>query len=455
MTELERKRRALINKHVTRGTVFTAQGTHSVAIEGSAELPLCYLEAVSASAAPEQTPSFTEPYTGFVNKSTVIKIKGKNLCDLDYLFDNVTNAQNGYNSAMIYVGAGNYVTASIDEKWEKGLGFYLVLSTYPAYQGANSSSSWWLYHNTTSALCRKSITFKATQDYIYVTYNNKTNMLKHLTKLQIEISKTATEYEPCFIREVEIPCTLDVFDGSASSLCFDLERGASLMRRAKSIELSNLNWSFGISTMQRDYVFFYTNDAPQPKSKNGFCSHGVWINEHQSSLAEGTVAVGFISGSLTICISTSLIPYTERESGGIYAQVSDLVEFLAENPIYALYALKNEQDIELDKTVYDDICSLIAPYGKSAELSTASPCLVQAKYYSLSKQDESIITVKYLDVDEKEIAPPLEKSVRCGTLCLAEPIHIDGYVPLDGAVKSVARENTVLKIYYKKEKANE
>lgn len=120
--------------------------------------------------------------------------KSKNLCDVDYFLNNYVDTYS-YDYVKIYVGKGNPVTVSIDQKFPLGLNFYFNV-TYRVYTGQGGAEELWIYHSSVGDYCKKSVTFTSKQDYIYVNVFEVANFKKYVKHLQVEISNHATEYEP-------------------------------------------------------------------------------------------------------------------------------------------------------------------------------------------------------------------------------------------------------------------
>ncbi|MDD6479320.1 MAG: hypothetical protein PUF48_05890 [Oscillospiraceae bacterium] len=124
-----------------------------------------------------------------------LKKYGKNLFDktISISNPNFVSVGSGYRACSIYVGKGTTVTVSLFEKHEtgSGLGYFYVTN---GKKGAGKG--FWLYHDTTEALCNKSATFESSDGYISLVFTGNVEAFENLAKeLQVEIGSVATEYE--------------------------------------------------------------------------------------------------------------------------------------------------------------------------------------------------------------------------------------------------------------------
>lgn len=120
--------------------------------------------------------------------------KGKNLCDLDYFLSHYTK-KSGYSYLQLFVGAGNKITVSIFKALQTGLDFYFNIS-YESQKGTGNTSWGWIYHNTSSSLCKGYLTFTSTEDYIYLNVSNIDNFKANIGYLQVELGNKSLPYEP-------------------------------------------------------------------------------------------------------------------------------------------------------------------------------------------------------------------------------------------------------------------
>lgn len=482
MSALKNYRRALIKSEVIRGTLKSASGTDSINMQSCAGAPLKQLCIQGSTSMASDVPSVNAPQEYITSDGLELSVQSKNLA-----FCSSEN-KGGYNTISTVLSQNSFTYGKLTNTNSTAYAtFYLPVKNKMAYRisfkyerkgefagqprvlifGSNNRKG------DFASILKLVGRISLEQGEISASFTNASYpyaaVVFYLTENGDSVSNDAiiqiddflmtegfeeTEFEPYF-EPVKVSIQADIAQLD-KLLLSQSEKRVYIKRAEQRIDLADVNWNNGISTTQTEYVFFYSSEVSEPYDKSGFCSRGGWISEMPTSLGQGEIAVGFVGGRLTLCVSTSLVPYTGRPAGGIYATVNDLYAFLEQNPTCVVYRLKNERIEELGAQCYRDVCSLLAPYGANANFKVSSSLpvsQVDLEYYSLAEQDTVSVTVCYLN--GQEILRNREYLARRGALCVAEPIHIDGYVPLDGAVKSVVRENTVLKIYYKKEKANE
>lgn len=125
------------------------------------------------------------------------KVTGKNLLNLQKASEKVNWTQHsnfpGYYNFPVFVGRGNTVTISIPQKIPTGQG--LFLSVCLTESGAREG---WIAHNSNDSLNNTKLTYKATNDYIYLNAHSDTiaGMKKYFGNLQVEYGNVATPYEP-------------------------------------------------------------------------------------------------------------------------------------------------------------------------------------------------------------------------------------------------------------------
>ena len=130
-----------------------------------------------------------------------VKCIGKNLWNKDYA-SNINNWPKDfvYTSIPIKTGKGEYVSISYKEALPTGLGVYAVVTKTP-----NNSADYykWLYHSESAAISSNKINFVSEKEEIYITIfhgdiqsHNDLFMQYIGNELQIEISPSATNYEP-------------------------------------------------------------------------------------------------------------------------------------------------------------------------------------------------------------------------------------------------------------------
>lgn len=125
------------------------------------------------------------------------KVTGKNLLNLQKASEKVNWTQHsnfpGYYNFPVFVGRGNTVTISIPQKIPTGQG--LFLSVCLTESGAREG---WIAHNSNDSLNNTKLTYKATNDYIYLNAHSDTiaGMKKYFGNLQVEYGNVATPYQP-------------------------------------------------------------------------------------------------------------------------------------------------------------------------------------------------------------------------------------------------------------------
>lgn len=125
------------------------------------------------------------------------KVTGKNLLNLQKASEKVNWTQHsnfpGYYNFPVFVGRGNTVTISIPQKIPTGQG--LFLSVCLTESGAREGR---IAHNSNDSLNNTKLTYKATNDYIYLNAHSDTiaGMKKYFGNLQVEYGNVATPYQP-------------------------------------------------------------------------------------------------------------------------------------------------------------------------------------------------------------------------------------------------------------------
>lgn len=125
------------------------------------------------------------------------KVTGKNHLNLQKASEKVNWTQHsnfpGYYNFPVFVGRGNTVTISIPQKIPTGQG--LFLSVCLTESGAREG---WIAHNSNDSLNNTKLTYKATNDYIYLNAHSDTiaGMKKYFGNLQVEYGNVATPYQP-------------------------------------------------------------------------------------------------------------------------------------------------------------------------------------------------------------------------------------------------------------------
>lgn len=126
-----------------------------------------------------------------------VKVTGKNLLNLQKASEKVNWTQHsnfpGYYNFPVFVGRGNTVTISIPQKIPTGQG--LFLSVCLTESGVREG---WIAHNSNDSLNNTKLTYKATNDYIYLNAHSDTiaGMKKYFGNLQVEYGNVATPYQP-------------------------------------------------------------------------------------------------------------------------------------------------------------------------------------------------------------------------------------------------------------------
>lgn len=138
------------------------------------------------------------PYEQYTDKYLLdVKVTGKNLLNLQKASEKVNWTQHsnfpGYYNFPVFVGRGNTVTISIPQKIPTGQG--LFLSVCLTESGAREG---WIAHNSNDSLNNTKLTYKATNDYIYLNAHSDTiaGMKKYFGNLQVEYGNVATPYQP-------------------------------------------------------------------------------------------------------------------------------------------------------------------------------------------------------------------------------------------------------------------
>ena len=468
MTELSEHRRRLIKSHTVRGALasVSAKGD-TVTLKASAGLPLKKLE-ITGNTSYQDNASVSEPHD-IVNcgdNGLTFEIRGKNLCDLEYFKKNSIVSR--YEYVPVFVGTGNTVTVSLPEKYPTGLDFYLCVS-YENRKGSGDAQSWgWLYSSNSNNLCRKSITFKASEDYIYINIANTVQCYKYVGYLQVELGSAATEYEPYIEpKAVSIPnISLAKIDISADKLTVNYGN-KSVIKSGYSqyLNVADCELSF-VATSNSSYVLIDIENMPRPHTFNapygvGICNVCTWQTEEITELPKKEVCVGASGGRLRLYISQDLVSdYVKTSGSGYhYITVENFRSWLAAHPIEILYSTSSKQSVDYSSEPWvEELFKANTPYGLDASLKISSDVSItelSAEYYSLTVQDEYELKISYLSTQGVEILPSEAYSVRRGALCTVIPKHIDGYIPTQGEYSALVGESTELKIYYEKGEANE
>lgn len=125
-----------------------------------------------------------------------VKITGKNRFNREKAKD-VSNwihiEGDGYIKFPIRVKKGSMITFSYTEKLTEGKKFYLGIA-----KKETGSFIAWLYHDTNLSVSNSKYTIAAEEDYVYLMCNRSAiqTFLDVIKTLQVEISRTQTEYEP-------------------------------------------------------------------------------------------------------------------------------------------------------------------------------------------------------------------------------------------------------------------
>lgn len=126
-----------------------------------------------------------------------VKVTGKNLLNLQKASEKVNWTQHsnfpGYYNFPVFVGRGNTVTISIPQKIPTGQG--LFLSVCLTESGVREG---WIAHSSNDSLNNTKLTYKTTNDYIYLNAHSDTiaGMKKYFGNLQVEYGNVATPYQP-------------------------------------------------------------------------------------------------------------------------------------------------------------------------------------------------------------------------------------------------------------------
>lgn len=126
-----------------------------------------------------------------------IRVSNKNLFDKK-IAENKENWTAGINYPYmpVWVGKGNKICVSYKKDLQKGLGFYACVSKTG---GSSSDVYGWLYHSTAETLIKKTLTFTAEEDYIFLSATGANvdtqKFMENIgNDLQIEISESPTAY---------------------------------------------------------------------------------------------------------------------------------------------------------------------------------------------------------------------------------------------------------------------
>ena len=153
-------------------------------------------------------------YTPYVADVGGIEVSryGKNLFDKDFasVSSNWIYHTGGYRYIKVFVGKGNTVTVSYQQDLVTDMDCpYAMIKLSP-----DGGSEYWIYHQTVNGLINKKVTVTSIEDYIYVranVFNDETyaKFMQYIgNDLQIEISPTATPYEP-YIKPTTYQSTAD------------------------------------------------------------------------------------------------------------------------------------------------------------------------------------------------------------------------------------------------------
>ena len=136
--------------------------------------------------------------------------------------------------------------------------------------------------------------------------------------------------------------------------------------------------------------------------------------------------------------------------------ITDLKNWLAENPTYIYY----EQDTPVEYDLTDTelgkaLLSIKTPYNQNATLEIASNAGVgvsdfSARYYSLEDEDKLSLRVSYVNENGDTIRAEDEYQIRRGSYYELKLSEINGYTPLIKKYEGYLTENTEITAIYKK-----
>lgn len=193
------------------------------------------------------------------------KVTGKNLLNLQKASEKVNWTQHsnfpGYYNFPVFVGRGNTVTISIPQKIPTGQG--LFLSVCLTESGAREG---WIAHNSNDSLNNTKLTYKATNDYIYLNAHSDTiaGMKKYFGNLQVEYGNVATPYQP--YKEQTLTLTSDRPITKWDRL---VEQGGEIGWLYGSV-IATIDETISLSLYPPNGFFFRVKNIDK-KEKTGYC----------------------------------------------------------------------------------------------------------------------------------------------------------------------------------------
>lgn len=243
------------------------------------------------------------------------KVTGKNLLNLQKASEKVNWTQHsnfpGYYNFPVFVGRGNTVTISIPQKIPTGQG--LFLSVCLTESGAREGR---IAHNSNDSLNNTKLTYKATNDYIYLNAHSDTiaGMKKYFGNLQVEYGNVATPYQP--YKEQTLTLTSDRPITKWDRL---VEQGGQI------------GWLY------QSAINEYRGDASVAIYQNGFC---FLLNNKKLKSGEGYCEElkQYVSREEKPCINFNMSPNTYAytlNTQAIYGSTTSAIkEYLKTHPLH-------------------------------------------------------------------------------------------------------------------------
>lgn len=271
------------------------------------------------------------------------KVTGKNLLNLQKASEKVNWTQHsnfpGYYNFPVFVGRGNTVTISIPQKIPTGQG--LFLSVCLTESGAREG---WIAHNSNDSLNNTKLTYKATNDYIYLNAHSDTiaGMKKYFGNLQVEYGNVATPYQP--YKEQTLTLTSDRPITKWDRL---VEQGGQI------------GWLY------QSAINEYRGDASVAIYQNGFC---FLLNNKKLKSGEGYCEElkQYVSREEKPCINFNMSPNTYAytlNTQAIYGSTTSAIkEYLKTHPLHLVYKTETTEFVPLPQSEQNAIRALKTYY---------------------------------------------------------------------------------------------
>lgn len=272
-----------------------------------------------------------------------VKVTGKNLLNLQKASEKVNWTQHsnfpGYYNFPVFVGRGNTVTISIPQKIPTGQG--LFLSVCLTESGVRDG---WIAHSSNDSLNNTKLTYKATNDYIYLNAHSDTiaGMKKYFGNLQVEYGNVATPYQP--YKEQTLTLTSDRPITKWDRL---VEQGGEI------------GWLY------QSAINEYRGDASVAIYQNGFC---FLLNNKKLKSGEGYCEElkQYVSREEKPCINFNMSPNTYAyalNTQAIYGSTTSAIkEYLKTHPLHLAYKTETTEFVPLPQSEQNAIRALKTYY---------------------------------------------------------------------------------------------